>query len=367
MIGDKKYLWQISDIVKILELMGTSNEDITIYEHSEDAWVMAPCPLAPALHRYGKDNNPSFGIHIKNEGITVNHNCFTCGAGNLSDLIHKYNFLIGYNPELNRFFINRRYAEIEETTEVKTDKWAVKTKHRERYNLPVIQKVIDQNPILTETSMGMCAQDVRKWLSSRGISKEIIDRFQIRHNAKSEVVFPLIDIDEIIYDLHARSTTNKFFYHIRDKDKEHKFGSNHGCWFGHQFIEDPTAPVILVESQTDVLRLYTLVSGIYFLGCCGPLTRQHLRRISSHRKIYFGFDSDEAGKKNTIKAINELHSSAQLFLLNWATEGLKDGGDLQNIEQFKRVLKKAQRITYMDGRINVQGNQQSDNKIDKWG
>ena len=46
-------------------------------------WVTCKCPLAPFLHKSGKDSTPSFGINIDSGKF----NCFACQKGSLETLL----------------------------------------------------------------------------------------------------------------------------------------------------------------------------------------------------------------------------------------------------------------------------------------
>jgi 5S rRNA maturation endonuclease (ribonuclease M5) len=50
---------------------------------TKGTWVQSSCPLAPFLHKGGKDNNPSFAIN----SATAAFNCYTCKSGSLPLLL----------------------------------------------------------------------------------------------------------------------------------------------------------------------------------------------------------------------------------------------------------------------------------------
>ena len=58
-----------------------------VHQVSGEGWAQITCPLAPWTHASGKDSHPSFGIKIKDGGVSKAH-CFSCMfTGTLQDLV----------------------------------------------------------------------------------------------------------------------------------------------------------------------------------------------------------------------------------------------------------------------------------------
>jgi 5S rRNA maturation endonuclease (ribonuclease M5) len=189
---------------------------------------------------------------------------------------------------------------------------------------------------------------------SRGIRPDILWEYEIRHDpSRHLIIFPMIDTDGEAYRLHVKLVLEKTFWYLTPEllgcaDLYEPWGRK-DYWFGIQFL-DPALPVILVESETDLLRLRSLgVDNV--LATCGAINKWKVARIPNHT-IYLGFDSDNAGGKFTMKAI-ELLKGRRLFRLNWnivditrytkvkrleRKEPAKDAGDLETLEQFEYVM-----------------------------
>jgi hypothetical protein len=330
--------------------MGIPPNDVTVYRGKvpgEDDWIMSCCPLAAATHSEGVDEKPSFGIHIKNEAKICNYNCFTCGSGTLGDLICRYNFLIKYVPEVNALYLNLYHDILGEKDRPPVefnDKWARQVVKEKGRNIPV--QILKQNPLLNKKSIGECAVRARKWLFNRGISEAVYTQYSVCHNSRGDVVFPIIDEGKV-WDMHCRLWDRKQFYHINSEEETY---GKEDVWFGIQFF-DVTKPVILVESQTDLLRIKTLAPELQVLACCGSVSKEQLNRLHNAVK-YLGFDADRPGRKYVIKAVRQLYEeSYKMYFLDWNVVGVKDAGELQNKQQLKEVLLKRKLITYTNGRI----------------
>ena len=176
---------------------------------------------------------------------------------------------------------------------------------------------------------------------------------RIRHSGR-DLIFPIRDVDFKTYLLHARSRLDKLFYYITPAiagRPELKWGRK-DYWFGIEFV-DFQKPMLLVESETDLLRLQTL--GIpNVLASCGPIGKKKLTRIKSE-EIWLGFDSDLQGAEYCYKAVKELHSSARLLRLSWASVGLKDAAQLRTVDQFREVWANRKTVTMEERQVVVCG------------
>ena len=118
-------------------------------------------------------------------------------------------------------------------------------------------------------------------------------------------------------------------------ETENKWGdSSH--FFGEQFLDNSS--VIIVESETDVLRLHSLgVNNAIATG--GNVQKAQIDRLY-HNVVLLGFDADIPGLKNKIKATKLLKGYSTLFALDWSILGITDAGKIETKADFDKVYNK---------------------------
>ena len=297
-----------------------------------DEWVNSSCPLASVLHKGGKDERPSFGILINDSGESLYH-CFTCcpTAAPLSGLVHT----LWVSSSFRWQEAMQAYGKLEIFGEYKKQVEAVVASIKEPCR-EVPSWVLNRYPLLAEAS-GYEAKRCIEYLGSRGISLETVQKFRIRYGKDQQViVFPRIDKQDRVWSMRARNRKTKDFFSISPKymlsDKQWGDTSR---WFGEQFLTD--SPVILVESETDVLRLSELgISNV--LASCGQVQRAQLKRLY-HVVVILGFDADRAGQQMAYRAAFHLKDMAVLYLLDWSIGNCKDAGNLSSYENYEHVFK----------------------------
>ena len=345
---------RLRDIIRFLKLLGVG--EIKISE--EEEWVRCSCPLAPWNHAKGADENPSFGIKVNDKGESGFH-CFTCKSGRLLDLLHQMHFTIGVPITASDFFSSAEIFDEDEATvrDWKTDSFYVDYQAIEVHpakKTPVPIEVLEQYPLLEFTDHEVEQIQIENYFIDRGISPHILYEYEIRMQPiSSYIIFPIIDTDREVYRLHVKILHSKDFFYVTPElagFSDYPAWGRKDYWFGIQYY-DPTKPVILVESETDVMRLRSLgVENI--LATCGPLSKHKADRITNE-VILLGFDCDNAGSKYTSKAI-QFFRGRQLYRLQWDMievkwytkkkrllryRPAKDAGDLETLEQFEEVMR----------------------------
>lgn len=296
-----------------------------------DEWVNSSCPLASVLHKGGRDERPSFGILVNNDGESLYH-CFSCcpHAAPLSGLVHTLWISSSYRWREAM----QAYGKLEVFGEYKKPVCPVlEAAKKTCCEIPVW--VLDRYPLLAEAS-GFEARRCVEYLGDRGISLEAIKKFKLRYGKDHQVIiFPRIDKQDRVWALRARSRKTKDFFSISPKYmmSDTQWGDT-SRWFGEQFLTDK--PVTLVESETDVLRLSELgVSNV--LASCGQVQRAQLKRLY-HIVIILGFDADRPGQQMAYRTAYHLKDTTVLYLLNWNLVGCKDAGNLNSFKEYEHVF-----------------------------
>lgn len=311
------------DILTFLRLIPTDKIRVG------DEWITATCPLASARHKGGVDSEPSFGVKINEEGPS-NYNCFGCGSGSLSHLLHVLMWTTGVRQEAIDFLIlNECFNGVDHHEgNIFVDCYAGEDKAEHLVPIPVPDFILERYPLLENQNTSE-AKRCQYWLRSRGVDGADIHRYAIRYDPDGPfVMFPFIDLDGKVYKLHRCWINSKRFSYEKGE-----WGKK-DIWYGMQFYST-AYPVCLVESETDLhsLRKYGMTR---VLASCGSVSKEQLSRIASDTVI-LGYDSDEAGKRYCLKTIEELPTVTLFVRLHWDRIGLKDAGDLTAVEQWQAV------------------------------
>lgn len=338
----------IQEITQFLRLIGAKN----IQQDEARGWVRASCPLAPWLHENGVDNKPSFGIKApENDGEAPYYHCFTCQSNgplprlmaNLSKMsgerfAEASNFLSQFQlfsdsdderPKRRRIVLKDRFA-------------GVNFGEREvLINRPVPPEVLAQYPLLAEKSDLNAHADALRWLAyDRHITLPSIAEFKLRLYVnpldETGVIFPILDKDgETVLDLWARLIGEKQFFRVTQSlsgsSVEYKAPN---LLFGNHLF-NPQKPVIIVEGAIDALRLRSL-GFKNVLASFGALSNEQIESFYAP-VVYLAFDNDAAGREFTKKAVAKLNSPS-ISILDWGIIGIKDAGELENMEQFRKVF-----------------------------
>lgn len=349
---------RLNDIIHFLRLLGVGEVKVS----DDGDWVRCSCVLAPYTHFKGKDENPSFGIKVNDKGESGFH-CFTCRSGRLFDLVHIMNFTTGIPKSACDYFGSRevfdeteddrpllkKYQDYRDIYEVET----VKPSKR----IPIPEKILSHYPLLETSTWKAARKEAEDFMVSRGIFPDLLYKYSTRHDPSRRLIcFPIHGIDKETYRLHLRVIGEKTFWHLTPEIAgypDEDFGSN-DAMYGMQFY-DPTKPLILVESETDVLRLAALGLDEVFsiVGTCGTPNKKKLGPLRS-KVVYLGFDADQAGETFYKKCVSILPRDVTLYKLDWSIIEIKsytpkrrkekirkakDAGDLRALSDFEAVIK----------------------------
>jgi len=293
----------------------------TVPDSSSKNWLRLSCPLAFLNHQKGKDEKPSCGILVNEEGQSNVH-CFCCGSRSLWSLVNVLFHQKKIDGEVVKFFLlNEGNEEADNSHKFKD------TLYTERQNsVPTPQEILDR---LIKKST--------KFLRKRGINQKV---HFINYNNLYGIVYPLSSLNGTIYSLQYRSTQNpdiRFYLKPKHFDYQGEEWGSKGLWYGLDEI-DRTKPIFLVEGAEDRLKLKELGED-NVLASCGSVGNDKIETVRrlNPSLVFLGFDSDEAGKVSTKKIQKALKYTAKV--LNWDVVGVNDPGDLISKDQIEKVLK----------------------------
>ena len=171
--------------------------NIPVMHKNARGWLVAPCPFAPYLHEFGTDRNPSFNLHVNDDGYS-GFNCFTCGQrGNLTKLINKLGDLRGkdYQKLSTRTLIN-------ETPEDFKDFDAVDAEMLDEREISPIEQTIylRMYPLASETPEAV------EYLKSRKVTRHAAELLDLRYDPdQRRTLFPVYDWEKKLYGFTGRS------------------------------------------------------------------------------------------------------------------------------------------------------------------
>jgi hypothetical protein len=251
-------------------------------------WITCCCPLSPWTHDSGKDSNPSFAVKVEPGGESI-YNCYTCGHGDLMDLVHRMSELGAQAPKYNLKSAAQLIAqEMEGGVSLNIAEW----------NTQPEEEVLNPWPE-TFTSQYPSALDVpiaRKYLYLRGVTSSVIESLDIRFDLpRMAVVFPIRDFEGVLMGARGRYIKPKPGaprYHAYKMGNDYE---NKSVWYGEEHI-DLDNRVVMVESVFDYARAIQITENVI-----APLTtgfnKAKAKRLSGVWMITTLFDVGVGGDK----------------------------------------------------------------------
>ena len=251
-------------------------------------WVQASCPLAPWTHSSGRDAHPSFAIKIEPAKEST-YNCFSCGGGDLMDLVQK---LARHGAELPRYDLKTAVelasADGDRPLAFRVKDWGATVEDAEPY-------VTFPEPWLDSFVSALAVPRALKYLKGRRVYESVISALDLRYDHERDAVcFPVRDFDGQLCGLRGR--------HLRPGEGPpyHMYGDadghrNNQVWLGEAWI-DFDKPLVMCESVFDLAAIYP-----HYHNVCAPLTvsfkRRKARRMRQAVDIITVFDADKGGDK----------------------------------------------------------------------
>ena len=148
---------------------------------------------------------------------------------------------------------------------------------------------------------------IHNYILNRGISKEILIKFDVGFDPESEcITFPIKDIHGNILFIAKRSVNTKWYHYPMGVDKP-----LYGIYELNKFYPN-TKSVIICESMINCLTCWTY--GQPALALNGTGSYNQIRQLSKlpYREYILGLDPDNAGRMGSEKIINNLKTKKLL-------------------------------------------------------
>ena len=324
---------------------------IPIVTRSGRNW--AKCPF----HGNGNERTPSFAINDK-DGF---YHCFGCGeSGDMFTFVEKMDH-VSFSEAVE---ILARKAGVE------LERVAGTSEHRDKDELEALfdlnQRIASSfRYFLTNSEEGQKARD---YLASRGVTKEMSERFQLGYApsdtswlysflrkkgytddllkksglfSPNNFPYPMF-ADRLMFpvrswqgryiafsgrDLSGRENVPKY-KNTSDTPVYSKRHNLFGLYEAIDSLKKGDKPAVIVEGNFDVVSMHQagITTAVASLGTA--FTEEQVKLLSRYvHRIDLMFDSDEAGQKSTDKAISLIHQKGLECFVHKLTKG-KDASEI---------------------------------------
>lgn len=295
----------LSDLQVVLGRLGI---DISGKVPNSSGFIQVSCPLAPWLHKSGKDLNPGCSIQVD---VTPSiFKCFACNErGKVSDLVDSYAALSG-NDELSSFAA--ALAESDKPT--LRAKLQVASKNINEWVLsPHKVKPRVLNPeILARFENALDVFESRDYLlKERKIPKYLAELFELKYDPRQgRVIFPVKGVKNQLYGFVGRTI-------IDDPVRYRNYlGFSSGQSLGGLNHVPKCSKTIVVEGYFDLINTYQWAKDQGYNIVCtwhadiSEYQADQLAYLDS--TLYFCYDNDTAGNLGWEKARKLLSASSIL-------------------------------------------------------
>ena len=265
-------------------------------------------------HKNGQERHPSCNIYTKEDDDDTEYgkvHCFTCG----------------YTASFAQF-VGDCFDEDESFGEEwLVERFGTPFDSNIRYLPEIILNQKCEKEYLNESILKQYNY-YHPYLINRGISKEIIDLFQVGYDQQKQMVtFPVWDEKDNLVLITARSVKDKRFNIDKDKEKP--------VYLLNHILKNNIKTVYVCESQVNALTLWSWgYPAIAMIGT-GSKTQYDILNKCSIRNYILCFDGDEAGDKGITRFQNNIRED--VFVTVKKIPRNKDVNDLTK-EQFDNLL-----------------------------
>lgn len=233
--------------------------------------IAVTCPS----HNDGKEKRPSCFINIQNENVPVGMtHCFTCGfKGSFSKFVGE---CFNKGEEWGENWLLANYASDYIKRELVLPEISFDNEKSESIDESILNKFESYHP----------------YMSQRGISDDIIKKFNIKYDPETKcIVFPIRDRHGKLKYLTRRSVEGKKFIIDSLANKKDMFGLS-------EVIKGNYRDCIICESQINALNAWSWgYPAIALLGA--GTTREQMDELNntSIKRFILCYDGDNAGRK----------------------------------------------------------------------
>lgn len=288
--------------------------------------IQTPCPF----HKNGQERKASFGV---NGNLNKCH-CFTCGwSGGIEDMISElFGFVDGKYGK--RWLIKRfNTIEIENRPNILENFGGRKngntiSLHRSTIN-DNSNKSVENNKFITEEELDRYRY-IHPYMYERGLTDEIIERFDIGYDReREEITFPINDIEGRCVFIAGRSVKSKFFRLPQGQDKP--------LYQGDKFVAGKYKKAYIVESFLNCLTLWKYdIPAIALIGTGNKKQYELLEKLPV-RTYILAFDPDDAGRKATERFKKNVKGKI-IKELQYLPNDNRDINDLQEEVKTLRII-----------------------------
>lgn len=249
--------------------------------------VQCPCPF----HKNGQERKASFGV---NGNLNKCH-CFTCGwSGGIEDMISE---LFGFvDSKYGKRWLIKRFNTIEiESRPNILEGLNVRNNVR---NINVYSSNINRNYDSNDNTRYITEEELDKYryihpyLYERGLTDEIIERFDIGYDRERDcITFPIKDIEGRVVFVATRSTKTKFFGLPQ--------GLNKPIYLSNEFTTGLYKKAYITESFLNCLTCWKYDKPAMAMIGTGNSRQYKILEKLPVREYILCFDPDEAGRKAT--------------------------------------------------------------------
>jgi len=241
--------------------------------------ITITCPF----HKDGNEAHPSCQVFCGESDKTEYgfYKCFTCGEqGPLYKLVGK---CFDKDDEFGKEWLLERYGYNFVKSEVYLPEIQLESGEVENKDSSILEGFQSWHPYLTK----------------RKLSKNVCKQFGVCFDPKTEcVVFPVKDEYDNLVFLTRRSVNSKKFIIDKDADKP--------VYLLNEIRKRHIDEVIVCESQINALYCWSLGYPAVALFGTGSKEQYKILNRMPIRHYYLAFDGDEAGKKGTVRFINNI-------------------------------------------------------------
>lgn len=260
-------------IINILRKVQSSliNGKLKIIEEKSDE-IMVTCPI----HKDGKESRPSCYVYQGDGDLPLGAwHCFTCGnSGQLWDFIGA---CFDKSGDWGKRWLISNFGEAFSETALNLES-------------------INLNEVETKTTLDESIleqfESYHPYMTKRGLSDEIIKKFQIMYDPLSKsIVFPVRDLKGNLSFLTRRSTEGKKFYIDKDADKSIPY-------LLYNIVQENIKEVVVCEGQFDALLSWTYGKpAIAMIGAGTPKEQMDTLNKLDIMHYILCYDNDASGRK----------------------------------------------------------------------